>query len=139
MTLVVQEARQRVHGLTPWQSAHQDAGTVLGRLWLRKAISQAQKAAGDKYLAKHNAAMRAIKAPAGLQVTNKAGDGGEIVTQEYIAWAIGVVGEYETLKAALRDIRADATVDLVVVYDDEPPDSMLPALRDGLDLLAARL
>lgn len=139
MTLVATEARQRVHGLTAWQSAHQDAGTVLGRLWLRRAISQAQKDAGEKYRNKRDAAMRAIKAPLSLQVTNKAGDGGDVVTNDYISWATAVVGEYETLKAALKDIKAEATVELVVILDDEPLDSMLPALREGLDLLAKRL
>ena len=139
MTLVATEARQRVYGLTVAQSADEDAGTVLGRMWLRQAISRLQCDAGKKYLEKYEAAMKAIKAPVGLRVTNSAGDGGDTVTEEYVDWATKAVGEYETLKAALEDVRAESSVRYVVILDTDPPDWMLPALHDGLNMLVVKL
>lgn len=139
MDAVAIAARQRVYGLTDWEAGHQDAGTAVGRLWLRKAITRAQMDAADRYFEKHRAYDRARKAPIGLAAGNQAGHDGELVTDDYIDWAIGIVGEVETLIYALKDINAEATVHWVVILGNDPPEFMLPALREGLDCLAKRL
>lgn len=95
---VVSIYRQRQYGLTPDQAKFPEAETVIGRLWLRSRITEPMRKAGERFLEIHDAAMRAIKAPMGLAKSSAPGTGGDIVTEEYITWAVKAVAVYEVAK-----------------------------------------
>lgn len=142
MSIVGKEARQRVHGLTPWQSSHQDAGTVRGRLWLRDIISRGQLNAADRYSEIYRRMRRAIEAPPCLEVTEPRGrrdwDAPELDREGYAASATAAIGEYEAHRTALEAHGVVSTVELVALWDIEPREDMYGNLRRGLDLLARR-
>ena len=141
MCKVAIDARQRVYGIPEEQAKHEKAGTVLGRLWLSGAITTEQREAGEKYLELYNAAMRAINAPDGLAVSDSGGSSGDVVTDEYIAWAIKAVERYEVMKAAIHDLSpyAIGLVEWVVVNDLGIGLEPMPALQRELNILAAKM
>jgi len=141
MSYVALEARQRINGLSADKAADPHASTALGRLWLSSAITTPMREAGERYLKLHDAAMKAIKAPVGLRVSNMAGDGGDVVTEAYEEWAIKAVAHYEVMKAALQDMGAfyRVTVEAVVIQDSPPPKIVERHLRAGLELLAEKM
>lgn len=143
MTKIVKWARQRIYGLTDEQSAHQDGGTVQGRMWLRKQITREQCDAADRYVEKHSRAMAAIKAPASLKVSNRAGDGGDLITEEYVEWAVRAVAEYRILRQAVIDVdkAAESALDMMVINQQDHSDDpdMVAAVRFGLAILVDKL
>jgi hypothetical protein len=136
---VVIEARIR-HGVSEAEAPRQEGGTALGRLWGQKLITTAQKDAGDAYAELHAEAEVYAHAPKGFQRI----DGGPAMDwdckdfdpEAYTQRAIDKIGKRDGLCAALTEAKAEASVFWVAILDCDPPDWMLPALRDGLTLLA---
>jgi hypothetical protein len=136
---VVLEARRRVLGLPENLAAHEKAGTVLGRLWLAGEIGDRLLEAGERYLEIHLEAMRAIKAPIGLAVSNAAGAAGDQISEDYVVWAIGAVSRYQVMRAALEATGACPVVHAVVFEDASVSAANLPTLTAGLQILARKL
>lgn len=144
--MVAIEARVRHTGLPPDLASHEQAGTALGRLWLRTShlkdddplkITTPMREAGERYLELRNAALRAIKAPIGLAKSGDAGTGGDLVTEDYIEWAIAAVARYEVAKAWLGN--QVGLVESVIIDDRECQPYEVPLLADTLTYLAQRM
>lgn len=131
--------RENHYGLTPDQASHEKACTALGRAYLRRYITEEQLRAGERYLELKNAELNAIKAPAGLAKGGTGGTGGDLVTDEYIEWAIRAVAVYEVAKAWLDDIELRAVVDAVALDDHECDEVTAPYLRRALAHLVKRM
>lgn len=136
---VALEARRRVFGLSSATAAHEQAATVLGRLWLAGEIGEPLRDAGERFLETRNEAMRALKAPIGLAASGVTGSAGDQVSDDYVAWARRAVSRYEALRTAIEAIGARSVVQRVVVEDQSVPAASLPILIDGLQLLAVEL
>lgn len=136
---VALEARRRVLGLSRDIAGHEKAASVLGRLWLAGRIAEPLRAAGEAYVEIHADAMRALKAPTGLAVNGAVGTAGDAVSADYVAWAKRVVARYEKLKSGLAAAGALSIVESVAIEDRPPPAASMPALIEGLRLLAGRL
>lgn len=120
----VSETRMRLYGLKAEQSKTREAGTVLGRMLLRKVITDNEYAAGERYGEWHACAQRAIHAPDSLVRSNSGSDGGDLVSGEYIDWAIRAVGRWEVAQGWVpEDARDD--IERVCVKDAEPIDEPL--------------
>jgi hypothetical protein len=138
--LVATEARQRVYGLSVSQSTHEHAGSAVGRLWLSGAITNAEREAGDRYRELHDKAMKAIKAPVGLAVGGTPGSGGDLVTDEYIDWAIKATAHYRTIQDALQDISCRHAIERLVISDEDCPSAAAASVvRVGLSMLVNKL
>lgn len=135
--MVAIEARVRHTGLPPDLASHEQAGTALGRLWLRGEITAPMREAGERYLELRNAALRAIKAPVGLTKSGDAGAGGDLVTEDYVAWAISAVARYEVARAWLGN--RVGLIESVVIDDRECQPYEVPLLADALTYLAQRM
>ena len=135
-TVVAREARQRVYNLTQAQSTHEQAGTAVGRLWLSGAITTAEREAGDRYRELHDRAMKAIKAPVGLAVGAGPSSDGDLVTDEYIDWAIKATAHWRTLQDALQDISCRHAIERLIVSDEDCPSAAAASVvRVGLSML----
>jgi len=132
-------ARRRVLGLPEDLAGHEKAATALGRLWLTGEITESLCEAGERYLEIHGEAMRALTAPVGLAVSDRAGSAGDRVSEDYVVWATRAVARYEALKAALDAAGALRIVHAVVIEDAPVPATSRPTLIEGLGVLAARL
>jgi hypothetical protein len=141
--MVVIAARQRVLGLSKEHAANEKAETALGRLWLAGSISEPMRQAGERYVEIYLNAMRALKAPMGLAVSDSGSGGGDEVTEDYVVWATKAVARYRALKVVLEDLDNEAStariVNAVTLQNTPPPDTWLPALRKGLSLLVVKL
>jgi hypothetical protein len=60
----------------------------------------------------------------------------EFDREGYTQRAVAAIGKRDGLEAALVAAEANASVFWVCILDCDPPNWMLPALRDGLTLLA---
>lgn len=130
------EARQRIFGLAPEDAATDLAGSALGRLRLSKAITEAMLEAGEKYRILWTDARRALTGPDGLEKGGSPGVGGDIISKDWVDWATRVTGHYRVFSGYLRRIEAINTVECVVCHDMDPAPVMMPALHEGLLLLA---
>jgi len=126
-------------GLPPDLAGHELAGTSIGRLWLAGKITTLQREAGDQYMALRAAMLRAIKAPDGLAATDGRGAPGDLVTDNYVAWAVAAVARYKVVRGWLCDAALAAVVDSVVVDGRECDEATLPYLVRGLQVLADRM
>lgn len=141
----VQEARQRVFGLSPEQVAILPESTVLGRLCATGEITRRQYDVGSLYLHANREAHRAMQSrgyPAAGDLSRGHGhDGGEGDEPEYIEWVRKALTRSEVLRQALAgcgDRFAPAVVDAVVLHDKDLP-FFIGALRVGLNALAQAL
>ena len=132
------EARQRVYGVSADDAGQPEAGSVLGRLYLAQAIDEAMFEAGKRYHKLQTNAVRALTGPASLAKGGNGGCGGDEISPDWVDWATGVIGKYRAFRAALVDINAMNTVEVVVVHDMVPLPEMLPALTEGLDSLVQK-
>jgi hypothetical protein len=136
---VVIEARIR-HGVKPEEAPRQEGGTALGRLWGEKLISLAQKDAGESYAELVALAQRYEQCPRGFERLDGKGSidwENELFDREaYAKRAFDAISKRDGLFAALKEAKAEASVYWVCVLDCAPLPWMLPALRDGLTLLA---
>jgi hypothetical protein len=146
---VVIEARIR-HGVSPTEAPRQEGGTALGRLWgetkdlkdddPRKIITIAQKDAGESYAELCALAQRYEQCPRGFERVDGRGsvdwDNKHFDREAYTKRAVDALGKRDGLQAALKLAEAEASVFWVAILDCDPPSWMLPALRDGLTLLA---
>jgi hypothetical protein len=132
------EARQRVYGVSADDAGQPEAGSVLGRLYLAQAIDEAMFEAGKRYLALHTNALRALDGPASLAKGGNGGCGGDVISDDWVAWAFAVTSHYRVMRAALAHIGVVDTVESIAVYDMEPLPAMLPLLDDGLSLLVQK-
>lgn len=137
------EARQRVHGLTPNQAASEHAGTVLGRLWLARAISEAQRDAGYRYTAIVAAFHKAIwlrKLTAAGDLDRGGGhDGDADPTPDEVAAFKRARERHRQCRTGMLTCGvplAAMTVETVVIQDMELSERFYPDLRAGLDALA---
>jgi hypothetical protein len=135
---VVLDARQRIFGLSPEDAATDLAGSALGRLRLAGQISEAMLEAGKKYRILWTEAMRALTGPEGLEVGGSPGVGGDIISDDWVSWATRATANYRVAASALGDINAFNTVEYVVVIDEDPVPAMMPALTEGLLILALK-
>lgn len=129
------EARQRVYGVSADQASLEEAGSALGRLKLVGVISGPMYEAGNRY---HTLQVNAVRALGGPRNTARGGSGGvsgDVISDDWVEWAVGVTSQFRAFSAALAQINAANTVELVVVHDVDPLPVMHPALRDGLGLL----
>lgn len=136
---VVIEARIR-HGVSPDEAARQEGGTALGRLWGEKLITLAQKDAGESYAELCTEAAMYEQGPRGFERVEGGArvdwDCRDFDREGYAKRAVDAIGKRDGLQAALVEAKAEASVFWVCVLDCDPPSWMLPALRDGLTLLA---
>lgn len=143
MTEVVQEARQRVHGLSKTQAREMPETTRLGRLVATGEISRVQYEAGSQYRDVVYRRDRAIGVrrvqPAG-DLDRQAGFDGEESEQE-AERSRKAVQAYQDCWQALyvdathEDRYAASTVETVVLHDWNIP-HFTPSLRVGLNHLA---
>jgi len=103
----------------------------LGRLWMRGELSEAERVAGERYLALHADYERALNSPIGSHRASLGGDDGDQVTDEYIEWAIGAVMRWDVFKI-------DSRVLQMVVIEDRHVGGNLRILRLRLSALAKR-
>lgn len=125
--------RQARYGLTEAQAKDQRAATELGRLCLSGAITQAMYDAGVQYLELHDEMLRAIKAPVGLRKTNASGDGGDMVSEDYVTWAIGAVAKWKVF-----EMKGWPCMQMVVIDDQPTTEGITNELRVALAILAKR-
>lgn len=143
--MVMIKARERVFGVRKEDAADPNAGSVLGRLYLAKAITRIMLEAGEEYRRRHRLAMKAIQADDALAISpggNAPGDwqAMELSDREaYADWAVRAVATYRVLKDALRAIDAHNVIERVVIEGGDMPATTLPQLTAGLNLLARTL
>ena len=143
--IVVMQARERALGVARENAADPHAGSVLGRLYLSKAITRIMLEAGEEYRRRHHLAMKAIQADDALAVSSGGRaprDWEAMETQDreaYADWAVRAVATYRVLKDALRDIDAYEAIQRVVIEGGDLPATSLPRLIAGLNLLARKL
>jgi hypothetical protein len=134
------EARQRVYGVSETEAPRQEAGSAVGRLWARGAVSQVQLDAAKSYRQIHALALRYEQPPHGLEVTG----GGRPVDwdaegfdqEAYTDRAISAIARYHGLRMALENIAAERVIYHTVIEDRDTPGWTLVKLREGLDLIA---
>lgn len=134
--VVVFEARRRVLGLPGNLAGHEKAGTALGRLWLVGEIGDRLLEAGERYLEIHREAMRAIKAPIGLAVSNSTGTVSDQISDDYVVWAMSAASRYQVMRAALEAAGVCRVVHAVVIEDASVSAANLQRLTAGLRILA---
>jgi hypothetical protein len=143
--MVMMQARERVLGVRKEDAADPHAASVLGRLYLSKAITRIMLEAGEEYRRRHRLAMKAIHADDTLAVSPdgsapKDWEAMELSDREaYADWAVRAVATYRVLKDALRAIDAHEVIERVVVEGGDMPATALPRLTAGLELLARKL
>ena len=132
---VVVTARQRLYGLTPEQCRSQEAGTVLGRLYLAKLISYAEKEAGIRFGEIHAKAKRALQAPDTLARGGggSAASTGDLVSEDYIDWAMKAVAKWEVAKIWMRAIGSYGGAELLRACVCEQEPKSVDNLRHALD------
>ena len=126
------DARIRHHGLSVAAASDPRAGSVLGRLFLEKRISEPLCEAGEKFYKAHGKMIRATLGPRGLE-TVVPGASGDEASDDYVIWAIAAVGDYRVAKDRLSDDEW-AAVRLTVLEDCEPLNLLM--LKLGLICLA---
>ena len=138
------EARQRVFGVSPADAPDPRVATVLGRLNLDGTITDSMYRAGLQYLDLYLAAMRAIKAPMSRGGGGASHDG-DMLSDDYVVWAIKAVAHYEVMKAALEDAEQGGgewcgqAVGAVVLENVVMPVWWTPELIMGLGILAKKM
>jgi hypothetical protein len=143
--MVMMQARERKFGVRKEDAADPHAGSVLGRLYLSKAITRIMLEAGEEYRRRHRLAMKAIQADDALAVSPggnapKDWEAMELSDREaYADWAVRAVATYRVLKDALRAIDAHDVIERVVIEGGDMPATALPKLTAGLSLLARKL
>jgi hypothetical protein len=143
--MVMMQARERMFGVRKEDVADPYAGSVLGRLYLAKAITRIMLEAGEEYRRRHRLAMKAIQADDALAVSPsgnapKEWEAMELSDREaYAEWAVRAVATYRVLKDALRAIDAHEAIERVVIEGGDMPATALPRLTAGLSLLARKL
>ncbi len=124
--------RMARYGLSEAQARHQRAETELGRLYLTGRIGELAYLAGEQYRELHDDMLRAIKAPIGLRKTNATGDGGDMVSETYVEWAIAAVAKWKVF-----EMKGWPCLQHVII-EDRPVGSMMDELRMALTMLAKR-
>lgn len=130
------EQRVRHHGLTYGQAATNDAGSVLGRLFLRGQITREQKAAGETWASLD----RSYRIICGHRAPNTHAAPYEIIRGQSIEDDINehtrdaVIARYRAAERVLMEMpKRLAAVESAALYDEEP--DSLPLLVSGLDAL----
>jgi hypothetical protein len=143
--MVMIKARERMFGVGTEDAADPNAGSMLGRLYLAKAITRIMLEAGEEYRRRHRLAMKAIQADDALAVS-PGGDAPrdweamELSDREaYADWAVRAVATYRVLKDALRALDVHDVIERVVIEGGDMPATALPQLTAGLNLLARKL
>lgn len=139
---VVLAARQRHYALTPEQSRSEHAGHVLGVLWLRGLITEAERDAGYRYeaiLRDYSRSLLAPSVPSAGDLDRHGGASGE-PDSGYEEWTRCVRSAWEACDRALRRLEplARSAVDITIRGDMAAPAFGL-ALRQGLRALAETL
>jgi hypothetical protein len=143
--MVLLQARERMFGVRKEDAADPNAGSVLGRLHLAKAITRIMLEAGEEYRRRHRLAMKAIHADDALAVSPGGNaprdwEAMELSDREaYADWAVRAVATYRVLKDALRAVDAYEVIERVVIEGGDMPTTALPRLTAGLNLLARKL
>lgn len=116
-------------------AAMQDAGSILGVLHVQGRITKAMKEAGELVEEYHRDKERATQTPDSL-ATRGAGTGGDLVSNDYISWAIAAVAKWEVAKDWLTTASALKVFEHCVVGRNYPTDEEYGSLYIGLSYLA---
>ena len=127
------------YGLTEEQARHEKAGSPLGRMWLKKAISEAEREAGERLVEWHGKAQAAIMSPDSLVRKTGGGSSGEEVGEDYIEWAIKAVSRWSVAKGWLTDRMCYAPFSRVVIGEGQCDVLDEQNLQRGLRYVAVKL
>lgn len=136
---IVLLARQRIHGLTADQAKDPLAETLLGRLFLTNKISEFERRAGETFRDWHGAAMKALKAPDALAKGGGKSADGDLVSDDYVEWAMRAVARWEVAKDWLMQANRYSQAEVLRVCIDQTPARSMTLLSYGLSYLAKRM
>ncbi|ORE90208.1 hypothetical protein ATO13_23271 [Stappia sp. 22II-S9-Z10] len=146
-------ARARVFGLTPAQARLPQAGTALGRMYVRGTISLDQYLAGELIRDRAIEARRALdmktvrqnEGRAELSTAEPPRRGADEVSESYEKWAQGALQRFDEVREVLREVcreeRSTApskAVSAVVLDDRDTVDAAAP-LRFALNGIHRRI
>lgn len=136
--VVALEARRRIWGLTEKEAKDQMAATFIGRLRLRRDLSEEQYNGALNAISLRNAYLRAIKAPGA-----KYDGAGEAPDEDaYEDWASRTVAAYNAMRKGIQEAQNETRTDNywaaldLVIYQDQPLEHMVGTVRSLCNFLA---
>lgn len=124
----------RHHGVTIDEAKTQIAGSPFGILYLKGALNENLREAGERMLRLHTAMQKAFCSPNSLAVSSGRGSGHDTVSEAYVQKALRDIHLFLQAKEAIG--RLFRLWELVALHNASVSDDDMVALREGLSRLS---